>query len=199
MTKAKTAKKETLPLKERAIRTALDLAAKAGWATVSMQDIAIKCKCTLAELHDVFEDRADILTAYERSVDRRVLEGIGKPDMDQPERDRLFDVLMERFDVLGEDREALKSVLQSFRTDPKQAVIGLPHLGKSMIWMLEAAGIEANGAKGAVKALGLMGVYLYALKAWMDDDSADLSKTMAALDRALSRAEQWGGFVLNRL
>lgn len=198
MTKAKTTKKETLPLKERAVRAALDLAAVTGWGAVSMQDIAAKCKCTLGELHDVFEERGDILTAYGRSVDRRVMDGVGKPDMSQSERDRLFDVMMERFDVLGEDREALKSVLQSFSTDPKQAIIGLPHLGKSMVWMLECAGIEANGAKGAVKALGLLGVYLYTLKAWMDDDSEDLSKTMAALDRALGRAEQLGGMVLNR-
>lgn len=198
MTKAKTTKNDTLPLKARAVRAALDLAAKSGWGGVGMQDIAAQCKCTLAELHDVFEDRGDILTAYGRSVDRRVLDSVGKPDMTQSDRDRLFDVMMERFDVLGADRAALQSILKSFCTDPKQAVIGLPHLGKSMVWMLEGAGIDANGAKGAVKALGLLGVYLYTLKAWMDDDSEDLSKTMAALDRALGRAEQWGGVVLNR-
>ena len=33
-----------------------------------------------------------------------------------------------------------------------------------------------------------MGVWLYALRAWKDDDSADLATTMAALDKALDQA-----------
>jgi AcrR family transcriptional regulator len=202
MTKAqsakKSAKKATLPLKGRAVRAALDLAAEKGWDKTGLQDIAKRCKCSLADLNDIFEDRGEILAAYERQIDRRVLAQVGKPDLTTPERDRLFDVLMERFDVLGEDRAAVVSILKSFRLDPKQAVIGIPHLGKSMLWMLEAAGVESAGAKGALTAFGLIGVYLYTLKAWMDDDSEDQSKTMAALDRALGRAETLAGFILTK-
>ena len=102
----------------------------------------------------------------------------------------LFEILMERFDVLNADRPAVLSILKTVMRDPKQAVIGLPHLGRSMAWMLEAAGIETTGVRGAVRVAGLTGVYLYTVKSWMGDDSADLSKTMAALDRALSRAQQ---------
>ena len=58
-----------------------------------------------------------------------------------------------------------------------------------MIWMLEAAGIPANGPRGAVIALGLAGIYLYTLRIWVGDNSPDMGKTMAALDRALDRAE----------
>ncbi len=195
MTTAKSVKKSAAPLKDRAVRAALDLAAEKGWNKVGFQDIARRCKCTLADLNEIFEDRGDILSAYERQIDRRVLAQIGKPDLTTSERDRLFDVLMERFDVLGEDRAAAVSILKSFRTDPKQAVTGIPHLGKSMLWMLEAAGIDANGAKGALTAFGLIGVYLYTLKAWMDDDSEDQSKTMAALDKALGRAEKLAGLL----
>lgn len=195
MAKAKSPKKPAIPLRERAIRAALDLAAEKGWNETTLGDIAGKCKCSLSELNEVFEDRADILAAYGRQVDRRVLDAVGAPDLDTPERDRLFDILMERFDVLGEERDSLRSILKSFCTDPKQAVITLPHLGKSMLSMLDGAGIDAAGAKGAITALGLIGVYLYTLKAWMDDDGTDLSKTMAALDRALGRAEQIAGLI----
>ncbi len=191
-------KKETPSLKSKAVCAALKLAAVRGWGAVTMQDIATECGASLADLHEIFEDRSDILSVYGRQLDHRVIKSIGKPDLAQSERDRLFDVLMERFDLLGQDRAAMRSILKSFCLDPKQAVMTLPHLGKSMVWMLECAGVDANGARGAVKALGLMGVYLYALRAWMNDESEDLSKTMAALDRALGRAEQWGGMILNR-
>lgn len=194
MAKAKSPKKPALPLKERAVRAALDLAAQKGWAHVSMQDIAGTAHCTLAELYDVFEDRHDILAAYGRQLDRRVMESV-TVDGDAPERDRLFDVLMERFDILNEDRKAVVAILQSFCTAPKDALISLPHLGRSMVRMLEAAAIDPNGPRGTATALGLAGVYLYTLKAWMDDESADMAKTMAALDRALGRAEQAAGFL----
>lgn len=178
------------PVKERAVAAALDLAARMGWDMITLADIADKAHCTLAELSEVFDDKSDILVAYERMIDKKLLEAFAEPDMSSPERDRLFDILMERFDILNDHRAALQSILKTIMLDPKQAVIGLPHLGRSMAWILEAAGIDSSGVRGALRVAGLTAVYLYALRAWSNDDSADLSKTMAALDRGLNRAEQ---------
>jgi hypothetical protein len=44
--------------------------------------------------------------------------------------------------------------------------------------------------RGELRINGLCGVYLLALRTWLDDDSADLSKTMAALDGYLRRVER---------
>lgn len=193
-TKKKASKPEA-PLKERAIRAALDLAAAEGWDSVTMQSIARRCKCTLGALQDMFEDRSDIVAAYERQVDKKVLDNVNSPDLDAPERDRLFDVLMERFDVLNEDREGVVAIIRAVRRDPKQILTGCPHIGKSMVWMLEAAAIDTTGPKGSLTALGLLGVYLFALNSWVDDGSEDMAKTMAALDKALGRAEQLAGLL----
>ncbi|MBI2233633.1 MAG: TetR/AcrR family transcriptional regulator [Micavibrio aeruginosavorus] len=194
MAKAKSPKKPALPLRERAVRAALDLAARQPWGAVTMRDIAGAAKCTLAELYNVFGDRHDILAAYGRQIDCRVMEE-SAADPDAPERDRLFDVMMARFDVLNEDRAAVVSILKSFCTAPKNALISLPHLGRSMVRMLEAAAIDPNGPRGAVTALGLAGVYLCTLRAWMGDESDDMGKTMAALDRGLERAEKAAEFL----
>lgn len=187
------AKAKQAPLKERAVAAALDLASRMGWEMITLTDIADKAHASLAELSEVFDDKTDILVAYGRRVDKKVLESVGDADPATPERDRLFDILMERFDVLNEDREAVLSILKSFTADPKQAVISLPHLGRSMAWMLEAAGIDTSGVKGAVRVAGLTLVYLNAVRHWAKDDSADLAKTMAALDKSLNRAEQCVG------
>ncbi len=169
---------------------ALDLSSRMDWDMVTLTDIADKAHIGLAELHDVFEDKSDILAAYGRRIDRRVLESCGGFDPSTPTKDRLFEILMERFDVLNENRAAVVSVLKSFLPDPKQAVISLPHLGRSMAWMLEAAGIETVGVKGALRVLGLSAVYLAALKVWRKDETSDLSQTMAMIDRALGQAER---------
>jgi hypothetical protein len=62
--------------------------------------------------------------------------------------------------------------------------------------MLEAAGVSARGLTGGLRVQGLVGVWLYALRAWRKDQSPDLSGTMAALDRALQRAEQAAGWFM---
>ncbi len=182
-----------LPIKERAVAGALDLASRMGWDMITMTDIADKAHVSLAELSELFDDKTDVLVAYGRQIDKKVLESFAGPDPSMSERDRLFDILMERFDVLEGNREAVVSILKSFTLDPKQAVISLPHLGRSMAWMLEAAGIDTNGIKGAIRVAGLTVVYLNAMRHWMKDESADLAKTMAALDKSLNRAEQVAG------
>ena len=63
-------------------------------------------------------------------------------------------------------------------------------LGRSMAWMLEAAGISSSGCTGSVKVNGLALLYLDAIRAWMNDDSPDMARTMAAVDKGLRRAEQ---------
>lgn len=176
--------------KEEIVEKALDLAAAQGWDTVSLGDIAESCGLSLAELFEYIEDKTDILAALGRMIDKKVLENMSAQGPDISPRDRLFDIMMERYEILNDYRPGLTAILNSFLPDPKQAVISLPHLCRSMTWMLEAAGIETTGLRGALKVAGLSGVYLKVLKTWKEDDSADLSKTMAALDRDLGRAER---------
>ncbi|HBR68133.1 MAG TPA: TetR family transcriptional regulator [Rhodospirillaceae bacterium] len=180
-------------IKEEAVHAALKLVAERGWEQVSLRDIAGALGIGLGELREYVEDKTDILVALGRMIDRKVLEAVGEGDSESSPRDRLFDVLMERYEALNDYREGICAVLDSFLCDPKQAVIGLPHLARSMSWMLEAAGIGTEGVKGAVKVAGLTAIYLKVLKAWKEDESADLSKTMAALDGALGHADRMAG------
>ena len=177
--------------KEKVVKAALDLAAQQGWDYTSLRDIARAAEVDFADLRLMFDEKSDILAALGRMLDYRVLQEAGEAQEDVSPRDRLFDLLMERFDALGDYREGVCAVLEDFKYDPKQAVIALPHLCKSMNWMLEAAGIETAGIKGALKLAGLTGLYLKVLRVWKDDESVDLAKTMAALDKGLGRAEGW--------
>ncbi len=183
------AKRQQKDTKVKIIEAALKLAAEKGWAHVTLADIAKANKLSLAALHEHFEDKTDILAGFSRMVDGRVLAGIAETDPETSPRDRLFDILMERFDVLNEYRPGLVSVLNSFKSDPKQLVIGLPHVCKSMNWMLEAAGMDTLGLRGAARLAGLSGIYIKNLRVWAGDESPDMGKTMAALDKDLSRAE----------
>lgn len=166
----------------------LTLAAESAWEFVTFDDIVAKAGVDSADAREYFDDKLDVIVAYGRQIDRRVLEAVTE-DENLSCRDKLFDLLMERFDVLNENRAAVISMLHGFRSDPKDAVLSFPHLGKSMCKMLEGAGIETDGISGAIKVAGLMGIYLYAVRTWKEDDSPDMAKTMATIDKSLDKAE----------
>ena len=107
-------------------------------------------------------------------------------------RDKLFELIMARFDVIEDNRDGVLSILNSMKLDPKTVLYSLPHLCRSMAWVLEGVGENTSGIKGTAKIIGLTGVYLKTLRAWINEESADMSKTMASLDKGLAQAESWG-------
>lgn len=181
--------------KEKILIQTLELTTELGWEFITLRDIAERADISLADLHTYYEDKMDILCAFGRMIDRKVLAEIETPDPESSHRDLLFDILMERFDAINEHRAAVISIYNAFRFEPKQALTSMPHLCRSMTWMLEAAGIDTNGFKGAARVAGLTGVYLKTVRIWVKDDSADMGKTMAALDKSLGGAEKFAGMI----
>lgn len=177
------------------IDAALSLAARQGWRGTTLADVAAEAGMGLAEAHGLAGSRAGILAAFVHRVDAAVLAGTGPELASEPPRDRLFDVLMRRFEALKPHRDGLRAILLSEREDPVALACGGLRLLRSMGWMLEAAGLGGTGFAGRLRVKGLAAVYLVALRVWLDDDSADLARTMAALDRALRRAESLQAFL----
>ncbi|MBM3548648.1 MAG: TetR family transcriptional regulator [Alphaproteobacteria bacterium] len=177
--------------KDRLIDAALALAAEKAWSRVTLAEIAEKAGLSLAELHRAAPTKTHLLRLWLQRIDAAVLAG-PTPDSSEPARDRLFEVLMRRLDALKPGKAALASVVDSVSRDPAQAFCGWPALLRSMSWMLEAAGIDASGLKGALRARGLALVWLASLRTFLTDESEDMAATMATLDRALKRAEPFG-------
>jgi AcrR family transcriptional regulator len=174
------------------IKGAFDLAAREGWAAVSVAGAAREAGVALELARDGFPGRAALLLALGRMADRHALTDAMETGA---VRERLFDMLMRRFDVLQQHRAGVLALLRALPADPGEALLLATATSASMGWMLEAAGVSARGLAGALRVQGLVGVWLYALRAWRKDESADLSVTMAALDRALHRAEQAAGWL----
>lgn len=190
-TNAKSSKTSGEDLKHKIAEAALSVAADRGWQNTTLSDIASAAGITMADLVFVVEDRTDILRLIGRMIDHKVAENVvSEPSSEASPRDRLFDLFMDRYDVLNDHRHGITAILDGFKYDPKQALISLPHLCTSISLMLEMVDIDTSGIMGAVRVTGMSGVYLKVLKVWMDDDSVDMAKTMAALDKHLERAEQ---------
>lgn len=169
------------------ITATLKLAAEKAWSEIPLAEIAAAAGLSLIELYRLFPSKLAILDALARQIDAAVL--AAPADAADTPRDRLFDVLMRRFDALLPYREGLKRIARDvgrLQLDALPAGLALP---RSMGWMLEAASIPAAGLRGALRARVLGFAYLAGFRVFLEDDSADLTRTMAALDRALRRAE----------
>lgn len=179
--------KKHAPEAETIVSAAFRLAAEHGWRGLSLAEIAKEAGIELAQLVENFPTKTHILDAYAKTVDHRMMEGTIDPR--EPMRDRLFDVIMRRFDAMSPDRRALSAILRDTGDDPWSLLCGARRYWKSMALTLETAGIASSGFAGMARTEGLAAIYLYVLRAFLDDDSADLARTMAALDKALRRTE----------
>jgi hypothetical protein len=54
---------------------------------------------------------------------------------------------------------------------------------------LEAAGFSTTGCRGVLRLKGLSAIYLSTMRVWLRDDSDDMARTMAHLDKQLSRVD----------
>lgn len=173
---------------ERLIEAALSLAASTGWRSLSMAEVADQAGVSLADTYALYPSKMALLEGLIEQLDIMVLKE-ASPDPAEPVRDRLFEVLMRRFDLMVPHRQAVAAILRDLPGDPLCALVAVPRTAISVAWMLEAAGVPANGLIGAVRIKGLALIYCCTLKTWLQDDSPDMARTMATLDRGLRRAE----------
>ncbi len=174
------------------ITAAFTLAAESNWAEVSVAAAARAAGLPLERARARFRDRNAILTRFGRLADEAALTGVTE---DGSPRDRLFDMLMRRIDAMQSQREGIRALLHALPTNPPLAIVMGAATSGSMAWMLGAAGLQTSGLAGLLRTKGLTAVWLYTLRAWERDDTSDLSGTMAALDRALARAERAGAWL----
>ncbi len=174
---------------ERVIDAAMSLAAERGWRDLSLAEIAQAAKLPLSEVYPEFPSKQAILGRLMRRVDAAVLAEEDRDPAEGRARDRLFDVIMRRFDALRPYKAGLGNVIYDQCRDPLAALCALPRLCGSMALMLESARLSAAGPIGCLRVKGLTAIYLATLGDWLRDDSADMAKTMASLDRRLARAD----------
>jgi len=178
--------------KETALDAFIRLIADKGFAEVALRDVAEASGLGFADLYRLYPDKVALAAAFMARIDTAVL--AATPTRNDPEetaRDRLFDVMMRRYDALRPYRAALRAMRRAATRDPMLALAIGPALRRSMAAMLEAAAVPSDGLSGALRQNGLLAIHYAVSRVYDKDDTADLSKTMAALDSRLKMAERW--------
>ena len=180
------------PADDVALDAFLGLIAEKGFTAVTLRDVAQAANLGLADLYRLYPDKVALVVAFLARIDAEVL--AGTPSQDDPEetaRDRLFDTMMRRYDALRPHRAVLAAIRRGVGRDPMALLALGPALRRSMAAMLEAAGVPSDGLSGALRQNGLLAIHYAVSRVFGQDETGDLSKTMAALDSRLKTAERW--------
>jgi AcrR family transcriptional regulator len=164
-----------------------------GWRRLSLSAIAAAAELPILQVYRVFHSKQAILCGFYNRIDQIVLADPPAAELDERPRDRLFDLMMRRFDALQTYKATLDVLRRELLGDPATALCAGASLSRSMRWMLEAAEIPTSGVRGAIAVKLAAAAYLCAMRVWQRDDSQDLARTMAALDARLRRIEGWFG------
>jgi AcrR family transcriptional regulator len=181
--------------RERIIQSFMELLAEKPIEEIGLTEIAQRAHTSLAELRGMFTSKLAMLAGHVKEIDRQTLAGEDADITEELPRERLFDVLMRRLELLETRRAAVRSLLRSCRRNPGLAFTLNGLAVRSQQWMLEAAGIDAAGPRGAVRAQGLALLFASVLRTWVDDEDPGHARTMAALDRALARGQRLSGLL----
>ncbi len=186
MTKAKDS-----PL-DKATDAMMALIAETSWEKATLNLVAERAGIPLSDLISHVHNRFDLLDHFGDRTNLRAIRIAEEEGGSEAVRDKLFALIMARFDVLAPHKAAIQSLASTARRDPGLALYFAHKVRTSMSLFLEVAGVNTATAQGRLKANGLAMLYGRVARTWFKDDSEDMSKTMAALDKALADAERWG-------
>jgi hypothetical protein len=150
--------------------------------------VAEQAGIPLPDLAGRINERDQLLTILMRRNDHQMISASGPFMAEDTAKDRLFDVIMARIDLLQANRGAYLRLFNGLRRDPLSALSQLHPLKVSLNWILQSAKIQSGRLGGHLQRLALGRVYLQTIHAWRADDSGDLGKTMAELDRLLAKS-----------
>ncbi|MDX1539959.1 MAG: TetR/AcrR family transcriptional regulator [Geminicoccaceae bacterium] len=157
------------------------------------RQVADRAGTSLSEVYRQFPTENALIGALSRRVDERMLETDPLELEALPPRDRVFELMMSRFEALQPYRPGLRRLARGARGDPLLLLTTACRLERSLIWLQAAAGLPARGLRAQLARRMLTLVYIRAMRVWFDEEGLDMAKTMAGLDRDLRRMEGLAG------
>jgi hypothetical protein len=173
------------------IDTALSLAGEVGWANVTLQKIGGETDLPEQEVKAIFSSEWSILEAFRTRTDLQIADRQAPSWSQGAPKDRLFEMLMERIDIIEPWKSGLASIANYGIKQPIQGLKLFVGLNKSMATMLDYAHIGTGPAGVPWQAHGLTVIYLLVLRRWFSDDSEDLGPTMIELNEKLITADRF--------
>ena len=174
------------------IKKGFDLINDIGWEEFSLEKLSTKEKIPINDLKVFFKCKNSIVDKFSRMIDKNIESKLRIDDFkDSSKKDILFELIMMRFDEMEEFKSSLARVLDASKNKPLLISIITKNVLNTMDFFLELSNSYNNYAFDVLKKNFLFLIYSITFKTWLSDNTEDLSKTMAELDKLLSTAEDF--------
>ena len=181
---------------DKGVQAALKLAETEKWSAITLAAIADEAGLSLHDFH-AHADKDVLSASVERTFDAGMSEGSFEPD--ETARTRLFDVIMMRFETMEAVRDGAMSFLRWRDRSIDGLGLRLKNRAATAKWALACAGLDgAAQIPRGVQIAALGWAIAQAERAWRQETSADLSRTMAALDAELIKLEERAEWLKSR-
>ena len=161
-----------------------------GWSTASLKMAAADCGVSEAELTVLFPAGvADAITAYGAYADEMMVgafeERYQDDSLSMPVHIKIRTLILIRLEQAAPHKEVVRRTLAAL-AHPQHAKLGAKMLYDTVDAMWRAAGDTSTDYNFYTKRATLSSVYGATLLAFLSDNSADMAKTVAFLDRRLA-------------
>ena len=165
--------------------------ARDGWTKFSLLQFSKTQKISIQDLKTFFRNKDHILERFSKMIDYKVESNIDVEEMKSTSnKDNLFELIMLRLEAMQTYKVALRNILSSAKEQP----IILKKLSKNIInsldFYLELSSYYDDTPVDFLKKNVIFFIYSLTFRVWLNDESDDLSKTMAELDKFLSMADK---------
>ncbi len=172
----------------KGVHAAFKLAETGKWGDLTLSAIAAEAGLSLKDFHGV-ADKSDLSHAVEAVFDAGMSEGSFEED--ETPRTRLFDVIMMRFEAMEEVRDGAMSYLRWRDRSLSGLAQRIKARAETAKWALACSGLDkSDGLPRGVLLTGLAWAIAQAERAWKQETSPDMTRTMAALDAELIKLEE---------
>ncbi len=188
-----------VPLDQRIVDAALELAEEAGWDRLRLRAVAARLDVPLAAVLVHYRDLDAVADAWFRRAWSAMLAVPPEGFAALPARERLHLAMMRWFDALAPHREVTGQILAAklYPAHPHHWVPLVFNLSRSIHWLREAALLDAVGRRRQMEEVGLTWLFLMTLAVWLRDETPGQARTREVLRRRLADADRamvrvWG-------
>lgn len=160
-----------------------------GWSEMAMQTTAEELGLSASDVAKLFpKGFASVITIGSDDVDAKMVAKFMDRFSDKfdgmPIHIRIRELLLVRFEILHPHKEAVRKMI-TFMAKPEHAELGSRLFYKTLDRVWRAAGDKTTDFNFYTKRATLGAVYGATMLAFLDDDTPDMRKTRAFLDRRL--------------
>ena len=178
------------------IKLAFKLIEEIGWNNFSLEKLAKKESIKIEDLNFFFKDETELIENFSEMIDEQVIKEVDLNEFNQNSvKDNIFELIMVRFEKLDPYKKSLDILLKELRYKPKILNKLTKKIFNSLDLFLEISNAKSNYVFDFLKLNIMFIIYGYTFKIWLEDDSEDMSKTMAEVDKWLSEAEGYANKV----